>query len=167
MEKVVLGGVTYYKVGDTIPVADGIKFYHTELDAIMLEKSWARTVQHYRYNENMYPNGYHHMGMHWSQIYFVVRKELYKPGVLRVAHFKLGPKNITCLRKERLPSGKIRWVKSYHWEGYCPGCQKPSLSRPGPVKLIRRNVDADRTDNETRSEGNPDNSGRPKLIRRK
>jgi len=167
MKKVVLGGVTYYKVGNATPVADGIRFVHTEGEALKIEQAWARTVQQYRFNPDRYPNGYHHMGMHWSQIYFIVRKELYKPGILRVAHFKLGPKNIHCLRRERLPGGRIRWVLSYHWEGYCPGCQKPSLSRPGPAKLIRRNNNANRMDSETQPEGTPIDSGRPKLLRRK
>ena len=166
MEQIVLGGVTYYKVNGKIPIADGIRFIRSEQEAIRIEQGWARTIQHYRFNPEQYPDGYHHMGMHWSQIYFIMPTNLYKPGVLRVAHFKLGPKNIHCLRKERLPGGKIRWVLSYHWEGYCPGCQKPSLSRPGPVKLLRRQVDADRTDNEARPDGNPEVSGRPKLIRR-
>lgn len=128
-------------------LADGVKFFRDDNRASDLERNWAAWVRWTRDNR---PNGYHHMGMHWTEIYQVVPKELYLPGILRVAHYKLGPKNITCLRKERLPGGRLRWVLSYHWEGFCPACSKPSIARapklirrqnnnnPEPMKLLRR-----------------------------
>ena len=171
-----------------ITLVDGVEFFHSEEKATNLERAFAKFAAWVRDNPRQYTNGFHHMGLHWTEIYSVLPKTLYKIGVLRVAHRKLGPKNITCIRKERLPGGKIRWVKSYHWEGHCPGCQKPSLKTPEPAKLIRSNrmdnsseekvklIRANRTAESAQSEGKElhgrpklllRNSGRPKLILRK
>ena len=117
---------------------DGIDFIHNEDKAAALERSWARFCEWVRDHPEQYPGGVHHQGMHWTEIYTVLSKAIYKPGVLRVAHFKLATKNIKCIRKERLAGGRIRWVVSLHWEGHCPGCQAPVLLKRGPAKLIRR-----------------------------
>ena len=119
-------------------VVDGIEFIHSEDKAGLIERNWVRQVNWYKNHPEQYPDGFHHQGMHWTDIYNVLPVGIYKPGVLRVAHFKLAPKHIKCLRKERLPNGRIRWVLSYHWEGHCPGCEKPTLAKREPVKLIRR-----------------------------
>lgn len=117
---------------------DGIDFIHSEDKAAALERSWARFCEWVRDHPEQHPGGVHYQGMHWTEIYTVLPKTIYKPGVLRVAHFKLTTKNIKCIRKERLAGGRIRWVVSLHWEGHCPACQAPVLLKRGPAKLIRR-----------------------------
>jgi len=142
-------------------IYDGVDFIRSAEKAATMERNWARFTQWVQNHPGQYPDGYHHQGMHWSDIYSVLSANNYKTGVLRVAHFKLGPKHIKCLRKERLPGGIVRWVLSYHWEGHCPGCQPLALAKR-PKLLLRAN----RTETESQSTENED-SGRPKLLLRR
>lgn len=115
----------------------------SEFAAVYQEVKWKEQTNFMSIKKSRYPDGRHNGGMHYSTMLTILPPHLYLPEVVKVTHFKIGPRNIYCLIRYR-SSRKYKgyYKRSFklfnHHEGHCPGCIPNRKLLKRPPKLNRR-----------------------------